>query len=470
VEAPAAEALLGPLDPPEEAGIADEPQRGLFEFFSAPLPETGAPLLATDPASVAPDLSVLAEDEAPALQDEHRQIELPLSGGLVRAELGDLKAGGGKILVKASAVGVTEKPAKGGLDETTRANLRRLEETLTWLQNEAGRLPRATPLPPVAGLPALEPMVDRANTLERTLQRTPTLPIWLQEHNAHPEPPPPREPGVFWPRAFKFLMACGIAAPVSYYFAVATSPLHKQLAEGTSVTLLETPVATPPMPTPRPTEAQQALRADAVAEPEENAPKSEPAAEPPGMPKPPPTQIAIRSGAQMLPADAPMADTPAAPAPSAPAQSAEVEPAPVQPAPSQAPALETALAEIAPPPAAGSTDGKASTPVAERPSSPAPSSAAPKAQPDTALLVERGKQFFDVGDLIAARILFLRAANAGNAAAAIAMGATYDPVVLADRGVRGVAADLDKARSWYEKAKDMGSPEGPRRLEMLANR
>lgn len=30
--------------------------------------------------------------------------------------------------------------------------------------------------------------------------------------------------------------------------------------------------------------------------------------------------------------------------------------------------------------------------------------------------------------------------------------------------------DLDKARGWYERAKEMGSPEGPRRLEMLANR
>jgi TPR repeat protein len=87
----------------------------------------------------------------------------------------------------------------------------------------------------------------------------------------------------------------------------------------------------------------------------------------------------------------------------------------------------------------------------------------------------RGARFFRrlarrLGDLIAARILFMRAANAGNAAAAIAMGSTYDPVVLADRGVRGLAPDLDKARSWYERAKEMGSPEGPRRLEMLANR
>jgi hypothetical protein len=47
---------------------------------------------------------------------------------------------------------------------------------------------------------------------------------------------------------------------------------------------------------------------------------------------------------------------------------------------------------------------------------------------------------------------------------------TYDPIVLADRGVLGVAADLVVARSWYERAKEMGSPEGLHRLDMLANR
>ncbi len=64
----------------------------------------------------------------------------------------------------------------------------------------------------------------------------------------------------------------------------------------------------------------------------------------------------------------------------------------------------------------------------------------------------------------------MRATNAGDAAAAVAVGATYDPIVLTDRGVLGDAADLAKARSWYERAKEMGSPEGPRRLDMLANR
>jgi TPR repeat protein len=89
---------------------------------------------------------------------------------------------------------------------------------------------------------------------------------------------------------------------------------------------------------------------------------------------------------------------------------------------------------------------------------------------DVTLLMERGKQFFEAGDLIAARILLLRAVIAGEADAAVALGATYDPIVLADRGDGGIAADLEKARSWYERAKEMGSLEGPRRLEKLANR
>jgi TPR repeat protein len=104
------------------------------------------------------------------------------------------------------------------------------------------------------------------------------------------------------------------------------------------------------------------------------------------------------------------------------------------------------------------------------PTVPAPVSTKTGEPRDVKLLIEQGRQFFDVGDLVAARILFLRAANAGDATAAVAMGETYDPVVLADRGVLGPVADLDQARRWYERAREMGSPEGPRRLEMLANR
>jgi TPR repeat protein len=86
------------------------------------------------------------------------------------------------------------------------------------------------------------------------------------------------------------------------------------------------------------------------------------------------------------------------------------------------------------------------------------------------LLTKQAEQFMAAGDLITARLLFQHAAEAGDATAALAVGATYDPIVLAKLGVRGMIADVGKARSWYETAKRLGSPEASRRLELLANR
>jgi len=62
------------------------------------------------------------------------------------------------------------------------------------------------------------------------------------------------------------------------------------------------------------------------------------------------------------------------------------------------------------------------------------------------------------GDVATARVVLQRAAEAGNAGAAMALGATYDPNVLAKLGVVGVKPDAEKARSWYEKA---GIPSSP---------
>jgi hypothetical protein len=117
-------------------------------------------------------------------------------------------------------------------------------------------------------------------------------------------------------------------------------------------------------------------------------------------------------------------------------------------------------------------------PAAAPPSpDPAPNQAAPAGKPvreldpeAVKLLLQQGEQFLASGDLVTARLVFRRAAESGNAAAALALGATYDPVVLARLGVRGMGADVEKARSWYEKAKEFGSPDAPRRLETLANR
>jgi hypothetical protein len=49
------------------------------------------------------------------------------------------------------------------------------------------------------------------------------------------------------------------------------------------------------------------------------------------------------------------------------------------------------------------------------------------------------------------------------------LATTYDPAILRERKVYGFAADVAMARSWYEKAKEFGSAEASRRLELLAN-
>jgi hypothetical protein len=86
------------------------------------------------------------------------------------------------------------------------------------------------------------------------------------------------------------------------------------------------------------------------------------------------------------------------------------------------------------------------------------------------LLMEQGQQFIAAGDVVTARMVFQRAAEAGDADAAVALGGTYDPIVFAKLGVAGLGADVEKARTWYQKAESLGSAEATRRLAILANR
>lgn len=90
---------------------------------------------------------------------------------------------------------------------------------------------------------------------------------------------------------------------------------------------------------------------------------------------------------------------------------------------------------------------------------------------EIAVLVKRGQDLLSTGDIAAARAVLLRAAEAQDPKAALALAATFDPIVLQKIGVYGiVVADISSARSWYEKAKEFGSEEAPRRLEMLMGR
>jgi hypothetical protein len=87
---------------------------------------------------------------------------------------------------------------------------------------------------------------------------------------------------------------------------------------------------------------------------------------------------------------------------------------------------------------------------------------------EIALLVKRSEDLIVHGDIAAARLMLTRAAEAGDARAALALGSTYDSGVLRKLGVLGVAADAAKAREWYAKAVEFGSGEASRRLEQLA--
>ena len=82
----------------------------------------------------------------------------------------------------------------------------------------------------------------------------------------------------------------------------------------------------------------------------------------------------------------------------------------------------------------------------------------------------RANDLIASGDLAAARLVLRRAADAGDARAAMTLAGTYDPVILEKLGVHGFVPDVAMARVWYEKAKKFGSAEAPQRLELLASK
>jgi hypothetical protein len=84
------------------------------------------------------------------------------------------------------------------------------------------------------------------------------------------------------------------------------------------------------------------------------------------------------------------------------------------------------------------------------------------------LLIGRSQKLMSEGDVGAARTLLQRAATAGDARAALALGATYDPIMLTILQARGISPDVAQAREWYKKAKELGSEEAEQRLRLLA--
>lgn len=86
--------------------------------------------------------------------------------------------------------------------------------------------------------------------------------------------------------------------------------------------------------------------------------------------------------------------------------------------------------------------------------------AGPQAPPlQTDALLAQGDQFLSRSDVASARLLYQRAAEAGDGRGALRMGMTFDPVFLARWGLRRVRADRAQSISWYRRATALGNSE-----------
>jgi type II secretory pathway predicted ATPase ExeA len=89
---------------------------------------------------------------------------------------------------------------------------------------------------------------------------------------------------------------------------------------------------------------------------------------------------------------------------------------------------------------------------------------------EIAALTDRGDTYLRLGDIASARPFYERAAEAGDADAALLLGQTYDPGMLARIGLRGARGDAVKAAEWYQRARSLGAVEAERLLGNLPTR
>jgi hypothetical protein len=100
---------------------------------------------------------------------------------------------------------------------------------------------------------------------------------------------------------------------------------------------------------------------------------------------------------------------------------------------------------------------------------PVPATSQPRPAVDIDLMIKTGADLIARGDFSAARLMYQRLAEDGEATAAFALAETYDPLVLGKLNMSmGITPDVPLAQSWYEKAKELGSASAPERLQRLA--
>jgi hypothetical protein len=170
-------------------------------------------------------------------------------------------------------------------------------------------------------------------------------------------------------------------------------------------------------------------------------------------------QNAYQSALQRAPAAAPAPVLPAIAPPvvSAPPPAA---PTPVVSTPPVAPVAVAAPTAVIQPVVVG--------PMASP--SPTASPTARRIDPDElAMLMKRAKSLLASGDIPPARLLLERAADAQEPIAAFLLAQTYDPDELRTRDARSITPDLESARTWYQKAAQLGSADAQRRLAQMQN-
>ena len=142
-------------------------------------------------------------------------------------------------------------------------------------------------------------------------------------------------------------------------------------------------------------------------------------------------------------------------------------PEPVEEPP--APELEAALAALAREMTAARTTSPQAVTAPALPAAEAPIPLLPVPDPPAVVgaMLLRGEALLSLGDISGARKFFERAAASANASAALAMGGTYDPGVLARLGARGITPDRDMALAWYRYAASLGETRAAERIRAL---
>jgi hypothetical protein len=181
----------------------------------------------------------------------------------------------------------------------------------------------------------------------------------------------------------------------------------------------------------------------------------------PGAPRP----FAPSPASRVTTPPPPVLPTPAATAPTPP---------PAVPPPAAVAMMPPPVAPAsitAPPPSASVPASKAPQPAIAAPVPALPSSTPPAAASDRdeiAGLLARARTYLAAGDVAAARLVLRRAAERDDPQAALALGGTYDPIVLKRLGIVNFQADPAQAKDWYRRAAQLGSADASLRLEQLA--